>query len=270
MCRRRIECVAGTTILVLHLLSASSASCQEATEAVWAIGDDRVRVVFPVSVPDSGLAQVVLAAARSSRTIRGLPAGSLGEGRISVVVGSSFPSALDAVASTRGRTVILPLDRLGAWSTEKLQRVLRHEFAHIALGSHLGLSRQPIWFSEGYSEWAAGGLTCEGHVRISVALMERDAGDANRWPSLSPDRRERLAYDLFTTFFEYLEMRRPGVVEGGKLILALKEQELNEVLSSLMGAGLAELEGGWRSWVRARFRSAPPLSLRCGSDLPMS
>ena len=55
-------------------------------------------------------------------------------------------------------------------------RVLEHEMAHIALAEFFDhRAVVPKWFDEGFAEWAAGGMTCEGRIRVEIEVRRRTA-----------------------------------------------------------------------------------------------
>lgn len=134
-------------------------------------------------------------------------------------------------------------------------RVLRHEWAHVALHQYLEGLRIPRWFDEGYAEWASGGWDARGGWRLRVALAGGGAPDMDslslRWP------RERssaqLAYMLSGTALEYL-VRRSGV-RGLSFFLERwrRTGSFEPAFRSVYGVTLSQFEEDWREYVKDTY-----------------
>ncbi len=58
-------------------------------------------------------------------------------------------------------------------SPDKIERIIRHELAHIALRRKVGDIYIPRWFNEGVAEKIAGGMTFGEQVRLGWAVLFR-------------------------------------------------------------------------------------------------
>lgn len=134
------------------------------------------------------------------------------------------------------------------------ERVLRHEWAHVALGQYLDGLRAPRWFDEGYAEWASGGWNAEEGWRLRVALATAGASLdslALRWPR---DRGSaELAYMLSGTAVEYL-VRRSGA-RGMRLFLERWKDvgSFEDAFRQVYGVTTSQFEEDWREYVSDRY-----------------
>jgi len=154
----------------------------------------------------------------------------------------------DAWARPRDALIVLPLEESLTWSEEKLRSILRHELTHIRMGLFLGFHHNvPHWFEEGFAEWAAGGVTCEGEWRLRIDLRRRKVAELPL-PRLGGDWKgvpKRIAYDYYATFFEYLESRNPGFITSGDLLTLVKKHNLESALLIGLGMDFLNVEREW-------------------------
>jgi hypothetical protein len=134
-------------------------------------------------------------------------------------------------------------------------RVLRHEWAHLALHQHLTGLRIPQWFDEGYAEWASGGWNpAEGwRLRVAFALGRAPPLDSLvlGWPR---DRASAgLAYLLSATAVEYL-IRESGE-RGIRLFLDRWKAEgsFDAAMRGIYGLTRGQFEEDWKGYVRKRY-----------------
>ena len=252
----------GLLVTAHTMLGMSPASCQDDWWRTTSVQGVRTRIVFP-DVADVALdqAQRILNAAEEERNVRGLPADARLPDTITVSLALGMLPGLDGRAILRSATVVLPLDQSLSWKDTELRRVLRHEIAHLAMADYLGYRETPHWFAEGFAEWASGGLTPEGRVRVEIELQRRSTSPASETPPRLEDAWEdlprRLAYDFSASFFEFLEVSRPFLLNSGELLRRVRLDGLHSALSTAFGRGFGELEAEWHRWLQDRFaRSA--------------
>lgn len=242
------------------LLGFGCGTAHHAEEPQWALSEEQVRVVFPAHErADSAKVLILIDALHSQVPLRGLPADVLAGKKVTISLASQWPSGLYGRSSPIHYLIILPFAEAFSWEPDKLRRVIRHELAHIGLGTFLGYAQVPRWFDEGFAEWSVGGLTCEGEIRVRLEIsMRRREQDPP--PSLFVPGglgRSRLRYDLFATFFEYIDEKWGRVVESGKLLDAVKANGVHLGLVRALGENVEALEDGWRSYLLDRYDGLP-------------
>ena len=178
------------------------------------VQSNRGRLVFPATavIHTRGVSRL-LGSLNEADAVRGFPNGFPLKRRItiSLAVDWSNPTA-DARSRPAEALIVLPLSRALAWDDGKLRRIVRHELAHVGLAAYVEYRTIPRWFDEGFAEWASGGLTCEGRWRIWIEAQRRgEMGVAWPQPSLTGSGLgDRLAYDMYSTFVEYLDIAWVG------------------------------------------------------------
>ena len=153
-----------------------------------------------------------------------------------------------------GRIVLplYPAERTRGWDEP---RVVRHEWAHIALHQALPGLRIPRWFNEGYAEWASGAWTAEEgwRLRVAMAMGRLPPLDslALEWPR---DRASaELSYLLAASAVEFL-VDRSG--ERGIRVLLERwaaEQSFEAAIRGTYGLTGSQLEEDWRGFIRSRY-----------------
>ena len=171
------------------------------------------------------------------------------------LVGGRVPEWAGAVAIPDRMEIIIPGGRFWPASPLDEARILRHEWAHLALAYEMGDLRIPRWFNEGYAEWAAGGWLDGGARKLGVALAFGDGPPLDSitlgWP------RERvpaeLAYLLSASVIQYL-VEASGR-RGLERFLAewKRRRSYDAALRGVYGATAAQLESDWRKWVKRRY-----------------
>jgi hypothetical protein len=183
---------------------------------------------------------------RETDSLRGFPQRNLGGGPITISIVAHETPGVEGAAFGDQRTIVLPLTVASTSRTSELRGLMRHELTHIALSTPIGRQKLPKWFEEGFAEWAAGGLSCQGATRINVNLLVNPSllGDSNVLDS--PDlAASRVGYDLFTTFFEFLDRRNPGV--NLTLLDSINAHGLDTGIRRAVGVDLPALKEQWRS-----------------------
>ena len=171
------------------------------------------------------------------------------------LAGGRVPEWGAAVALSERMEMVVPGRQLWPPSPVEEARILRHEWAHLALAQELGGLRIPRWFNEGYAEWSAGGWRGGGAWKLRVALAMGGAPSldslALRWPAgRTPSE---VAYLLSASVIEYL------VVSSGPRALEAFFHEWRETRSfdgamrAVYGATPAQLEADWRKWATRRY-----------------
>src|SRR5688572_20047664 len=163
------------------------------------ISDDSVNL-------DSKRVQQLLQTVEQQTPIPGLPPEAFEGGPITIRLTRNMEATVHGSALSADRLVNLPVSEVFEWPATQRARVVRHELAHIALGTFFDSAPLPRWFNEGFAEWASGGLDCvaEARVRLDIVTRKRQKEGPPTFESLSEDRL-RLDYDLFGTIFIYLE-----------------------------------------------------------------
>ncbi|MYA12853.1 MAG: hypothetical protein F4087_02350 [Gemmatimonadetes bacterium] len=171
------------------------------------------------------------------------------------LAGGLVPEWAGALAIPARMEMIIPSGRFWPGSRVEEVRVLRHEWAHLALAHEMGRLRIPRWFNEGYAEWAAGGWLEDGGLKLSVALAFGGAPPLDSisigWP------RERVpaevAYLLAASVVHYL-VESSGTDGLEAFFQAWKESgSFEEGMRNVYGAAPEQLEVAWRKWVKRRY-----------------
>ncbi len=171
------------------------------------------------------------------------------------LVGGRVPEWAGAVALSDRMEMIVPSGRFWPGSRIEEARVLRHEWAHLALAHEMGRLRIPRWFNEGYAEWAAGSWQNDGGLKLSLALAFGAAPPldsiALSWPR---DRvPAQVAYLLSASVIHYL-VESSGVA-GLEVFIAewKRDGSFDRTLRSVYGTTPGQLETAWRKWVGRRY-----------------
>lgn len=171
------------------------------------------------------------------------------------LVGGRVPEWAGAVAIPGRMEMIVPSGRFWPGSRMEELRVLRHEWAHLALAHEMGRLRIPRWFNEGYAEWAAGGWIEGGGLKLSLALAFGGAPPLDSisfgWP------RERVpaevAYLLSASVIHYL-VESSGTDGLEAFFSEWKESgSFADGMREVYGASPEQLEVAWRRWVKRRY-----------------
>jgi hypothetical protein len=136
-----------------------------------------------------------------------------------------------------------------------MDRVLRHELAHVALQRYVGDFQVPRWFTEGYATWAAGQLDTNAGWLLRLAFLTGRAPPLDSltldWPTLTTDA--RIAYLLSASVIGYLHDN------GGDRVMRVFLEHWREIggferaLFDTYGLSFAQLEGYWSADVRRRY-----------------
>ena len=171
------------------------------------------------------------------------------------LVGGRLPEWAGAVAIRERMEMIIPGGRFWPRSPYEEARVLRHEWAHLALAHEVAPLRIPRWFNEGYAEWSAGAWLDGGGWKLRVALA---FGEAPQLDSIALDwPRDRVpaevAYLLSASVVQYL-VGASGT-SGLEAFLAewKRAQSFDAALRGVYGGTVAQLENDWRKWVKRRY-----------------
>lgn len=267
----------GTHLLVATVLVSTGttpAMAQEDGLRAKSVQTNRGRVVLPATATlDAHAVGRILNSLDETDFVRGFPNGFPFRRRVTISLAVEWPNPIaDAWSRPAQALIVLPLSTALAWDDGKLRRIMRHELAHLGLAAYLEYRTIPQWFDEGFAEWSAGGLTCEGSWRIWIEVQRRgESGVA--WPQQNETGSgldDRLAYDLYSTFVEYLDTAWVGVVSSGALLSSVKEHGLNGAFREALGTDLGSLVEGWRMYVAQRFAAEPacgPGDLKLGERL---
>ena len=221
-----------------------------------------VTVTFPAG--RDALAGRVLRSFAGIRTLPGMPEGAdpdvtvvLAADELSFLaeVGGAVPEWGAAVALPSEGRVIIPAYASDRSRGRNLDQLVRHEWAHVALGRYLDGLRVPRWFHEGYAEWASGGFDAqEGwRLRLLLALGRTPPLDSLSldWPA---DRASAdAAYLLSASAIEYLA--RASGPDGIALFLTRWREEgaFEQAFRATFGRTTGQFEEDWAAYVRSRY-----------------
>ena len=171
------------------------------------------------------------------------------------LVGGRVPEWAGAVAIPQRMEMIVPGGRFWPRSPLDEVRILRHEWAHLALAHEMGKLRIPRWFNEGYAEWAAGGWLDGGGWKLGMALAFGDAPPLDSIALVWPRERvpAEVAYLLSASVIQYL-VEASGR-RGLETFLAewKRRGSFDAALRGVYGATTAQLETDWQKWVKRRY-----------------
>ncbi len=166
-----------------------------------------------------------------------------------------LPEWVGAVALPHRMEIVVPGRASGPRSIAEEVRVLRHEWAHLALAHELDGLEAPRWFDEGFAEWFAGGRLDRGGWTLGAALLKGDAPPldsiALTWPAAR--RRAELAYALSASAVQYL-WEASGRTGLEALFAEWKRSgSFDAALRDVYGATADQLESDWRKWIARRY-----------------
>lgn len=171
------------------------------------------------------------------------------------LTGGRMPEWGAGVAFPQSGVIVLPAYDSQRGSTQNLDRVLRHELAHVALHRFLEPHRIPRWFNEGYARWAAGEWDAAAAWKLRLAFLMNRAPPLDSlsldWPAGAVDA--ELAYLLSASAIGYL-VDRSG--ERGLWLLLQRwrdEGSLDAAMRNTYGVTLGQFEEDWRDEVQTRY-----------------
>lgn len=164
------------------------------------------------------------------------------------------PQWSEGVALPEARTIVLNADRRGR-SPRALERVLRHELAHLALRAN-AYRAVPRWFDEGYASFSGGEWRWRSAVRVSWEVMR------GRIPTLGTvvrrlresDRDEAASAYLLAASAVALLYRWGGERGLDPLMDALRTGgDFDASLQQVYGMNTGQFEVFWRRDLRERY-----------------
>jgi hypothetical protein len=264
--RRRPACGAATLLVLAFAAHAVPAAPQAAAPGPLTVrlGPLRVHSATPGG---ARLARRLAETAAASLEFPALPPDLLRDGPpIHIYIaadaedwhrltGGRVPDWGAGVTIRNPERIVLPGFAARRGSTPDLERTLRHELAHVALGRYLGPALIPRWFDEGYARWAAGEWDMQAAWDLRVAFMMHRAPPLDSltldWPAAAAEA--QLAYALGTTAVAYL-VDRSG--ERGLRLFLERWREttsMEQALRRTYGVTSSQFEEHWRAWVRKRY-----------------
>lgn len=196
--------------------------------------------------------------AAANVTVRGLPPALLEGHQIVVRLSDELPSNLVGHAQPRRDLIVLPAAAV-AWDAQELAHVVRHEFAHLALGAYFDYQELPIWLDEGFAKWVESSFDCRAEARIRLDMGQRLAlgrpppslYEAGRW---SP---EPVRNEYYGLFLGYLDQQSSGALSNGTVLSALRARGIRAGVLEVLGADITELEASWQAYLAERFGDIP-------------
>lgn len=251
-------------LLVAALFSALVAATPAPAAAQKSIRTEPVVVHYWPA--QEALARQVVARLAEFAPLPALPDTILGQGSFEVflapspaewdrLTGGAVPEWGAGVANPQTGRIVLPTFDWERTPPYTVYRTLRHELAHVALQRYLGNARVPRWFSEGYSQYAAGEWRWESAWQLRMAFVRSDSPPLDsltlHWPIDESDA--RLAYLLSASAVAYL-VQQSG--ERGLRIFIERWREtadFDQALRSVYGLTMGQFEEDWRAHVKRTY-----------------
>jgi hypothetical protein len=152
-------------------------------------------------------------------------------------------------------------DPAAGWQ-EKLDRVLTHEYTHLANNrAFTPIARMSDWMFEGLAEYVAGN-TRAGEVSLAVRTdtiipIKDTSGVVNKQDLEHLTILEKdvsLAYGLSASLVTYITETHGGIDGWWKLVGAFdKLQNLDKALQEAYGIGYDEFDQSWRAWLKQKY-----------------
>ena len=257
--RARGAAVALSTPLVLLATVAANPTVQSSWREIGS-GSVRVRFIPEDSLQAERALTFLLNQPRMPALPPGLPREAVAylapdEAAFAELTGGRIPDWGAGVAIPDEHALVVPAYASRRSSPGARNAVLRHEWAHLALHSHLEGLQVPRWFDEGYALWAEGGFDASEAWRLRILLA---LGRAPPLDSLTLEWPRDLAsaeaaYLLSGSALDYL------VEESGERGVSLFLERWREggsfdaALAGTYGVTPGQLEDDWRAWVKRRF-----------------
>ena len=227
----------------------------------------RVVFHFPAQMqPDTVAEREILRALAAQDTF---PA--QGEARLPAVMHIVLTESSDpgrvAAAIVESNTIRVQYAGVYLWSHQNLRTILRHELAHFILNSAVRRRLVPVWFSEGYAEWASGLLNCFRYEKLPSAVLHNKA---TIHTTFQLDRIEtafggKLSYELYRTTLDFLNARL-GAIGIERLVRETADHGFSEAMLTVAGLTLKEFERAWIDFLGREFGSLPGGTTgRCGA-----
>lgn len=237
----------------------------------WIYRTAEARVAFPSADEfNVDLAMRTVAILQEPFIVPGIPATRLRR-QLTVSFVRHMSHEVDGTIIPEHNMIIMPLDRALTWEIEYLRRVLRHEWTHLLTRTRLEGVTLPRWFDEGYAEWAAGGITCNMQARLD--LSQQISGSEQRPRRLTQDEfsTQRVAYDHFASFVDYLDVSHNNIISSGRLFEGLRTGDVYTVLERETAMPFhILLRHWWHDMRHGRYRPEQQAASRCTDNQGMS
>ncbi len=216
----------------------------------WTAPD--LRVIAPDSVVlDPGFETMIKAMIAARGPAPGLSQVGHTLSDLTVSLTEGLESTLDGTADSPLRIIILPINRVPLWSRAKLAQVVEHELAHIELATALDFRVLPLWFDEGFAEWATHRDECAAEARIVLSMVTAERlGRAPPLQELDIVTRSGLTYDFLANFFTFVDTTWPGSLTSGALVAAVRDLGVAEGFLEAVGVEVTEAHRQWYDGLR--------------------
>jgi hypothetical protein len=154
-------------------------------------------------------------------------------------------------------------------SPTDLERLLKHEMAHVVLHRATGGADLPRWFHEGMAESFTGGISLARAQTLAGAVFGPGVPDLDRLEAYfhgtdGPDA--AVAYAAARDLVEFLRGRDPDGAHMRQLLVELRSgASFDEAFVKAYDDALPELVGQWRSGLPGRFVWYPMIA---GGGIP--
>lgn len=180
-------------------------------------------------------------------------AGTHKEFKRSAPHGADIPVWAAGVAYPKLNLIIINKERIN--DNRELERVLRHEIAHVALGSIFIKKRPPLWLNEGLTMHLADDWGISRQIAIVRAMASGRLIPLERLTAGFPENSldAETAYAQSYYFLAFLRDRFGGKVVG-KLIKHLADGiSPNTAFFHVTGMDIEDLEEDFNKWLSSRF-----------------
>jgi hypothetical protein len=174
-------------------------------------------------------------------------------------IGAPPPDYAEGVAYARSRLVLVSLVAPNSSEPPRIDEVLKHELAHVALFDAVGGRPVPRWFNEGYAVHASGESSLVRTRTLWTATLGKRVlpmSDLDRSFPAHSDMAS-IAYAQSADFVRFL-LRRQDRARFVMFIDRLAQgDEFESAISDSYSADLRRLEFQWREEITKRYSWAP-------------
>lgn len=215
-----------------------------------------IRVLAPKDHdPPRDLLPRVYQIVKRQAAIPGIRPDILEEKTLTITLATASLGEVHGAAVPSQTLIILSLDRLAQWESEQAAQVVRHELAHILLAEAVGFQQVPVWFDEGFAEWASRYSECRKDSTLRDDLIRR-THQGQPVPSLLTEEgftRTPVGYAYACDAVQFLARRWTRPLESGRLFQAIATHGFLAGVEASLGTDLSSLDLTWQESLHRRF-----------------